>query len=387
MKAIATLALACSTLVACGEGLPLVERIASTRPLAMRVVVDEPPSGDGGRGTLLRAEAMPFETVSLQPLIVDPRGPLDDARIEAELEPVWLACNLLPTQGLFGCISESVPIDLDDLDECAPPQLPGEIDPENLETSSGPCRIPIPEGESIARPPFTVPVDPAYLLGGDIEVTMVAHLPSDEAEGRSTAECLAVLLSGDDPGGGCMFMTQRVAVGPDAALVELAEQFGVPSSALPPAPDEIPEPDRHPRLTAVRVAAFDGPKDDDPMLGTFTPNAGDVIELPWGARVEIEAEAPADDLQTYLVVGDPGDFTERDEYYSGQWFVSWGALLSPVSDDPLSQNTWTLKAGMQDEEDLPPGGVATLVYVLRDDRQGVTWTHFSVRVTGEPNEQ
>lgn len=383
MKAFATLALACVPLVACGEGLPLVERIASTRPLAMRVVVDEPAM----RGDVpLRAEAMPFETVSLLPLIVDPRGPLDDTRIETDLEPVWLACNLLPTQGLFGCITEAVPLDVDDLEDCAPQSL-DDFDPENLTISSGPCRIPVADDESIARPPFTVPIDPTYLLGGDIEITMVAHLPPEESDSRSTADCLEVLLAGDDPGDGCLYMTQRVAVGPDAALLELAEQFGVPSSALPPGPDEIPEPDRHPRLTEVRVAAFDGKADDATMIGTFTPNAGDVIELPWGARVEVEAEASADDLQTYLVVGDPGDFTERDEYYEGAWFVSWGALLSPTSDDPLSQNTWTLSAGMQDEEDLPPGGVATLVYVLRDDRQGVTWTHFSVRVTGEPEMQ
>jgi hypothetical protein len=372
---IALLALAAAQL-ACGEGLPLVERIASVRPLAMRVVVDEPPM----RGDLpLRAEALPFETVSLQPLIVDPRGPLDDTRIEAELEPVWLACNLLPTQGLFGCITEAVPLQPADLQECAPPSLDG-FDPDDLTMSSGPCLIPVADDESPARPPFTVPIDPTYLLGGDIEVTMVAHRPDE----TSTPACLRALLGGDDPGNGCLFMTQRVAVGPDAALLELAEQFGVPSSALPPGPDEIPEPNRHPRLLDVRVAAFDGEASDAPMLGTFTPNAGDVIELPWGTRVEIEAEASPDDLQTYLVVGDAGEFTPRDEYYEGAWFVSWGALLSPESDDPLSQNTWTLRAGQQDEDDLPAGGVATLVYVLRDDRQGVTWTHFSVRVTGEP---
>jgi len=374
-----TFVLAWATMVACGMDLPLVERIASTRPLAMRVVVDEPAM----RGDIAeRAEAMPFETVSLLPLIVDPRGPLDDTRIETELEPVWLACNLVPTQGLFGCVTGAVPLDPDDLDDCAPASLEG-FDPDDLTMSSGPCRIPIADDQSAARPPFTVPIDPTYLLGGDIEVTMVAHRPSES----STPACLRALLAGDDPDEGCVYMTQRISVGPDAALLELAEQFGVPSSALPPGPDEIPQPDRHPRLTEVRVAAFEGNASDAAMIDTFTPNAGDVIALPWGARVEVEAEASADDLQTYLVVGDPGSFTERDEYYEGAWFVSWGALLSPTSDDPLSQNTWTLRAGAQDEEDLPPGGTATLVYVLRDDRQGVTWTHFSVRVTGEPDTQ
>ncbi len=365
---------------ACGSGLPLPERIASLRPLAVRVVVDEAPV----RGEALdRAEALPLETVTLEPLFVDPEGPLTAARIVAEVEPMWIACNLQPTQGLFGCISEAVPLAVDALVDCPPVSLAG-FDPSTgeLPTQPSPCRIPVgAQAEDAAQPSFTVPLDPTYLLGGDIEVTMVGHRPDES----STAACLDALLGGGDPDPGCLFVTQRVAVGPDAALLQLAEQFGVPSSALPPGPDEIPDADRHPRVPELRVAAFEGEAADAPMLGTFTPASAEVIELPWGARVELEAEAAADDLQTYLVVGDAGDFTERTEFFAGSWFVTWGSLLSPTSDDPLSQNTWTLAAGEQDTDELPATGVATLVYVLRDDRQGVTWTHFKIRVTGSPD--
>lgn len=362
---------------ACADGLPVVERIASVRPLAVRVDVEDPPGTDP---VMTRAEALPLETAVLTPLFADPDGPLTAERITAEIEPVWIACNLQPSQGLLGCISEAVPLAVDDLVDCPPPDLTG-FDPSTgeLPTQPSPCRIP---ADDPAQPTYTVPIDPTYLLGGDIEVTMVGHRPDES----STSSCLEALLGGGNPDDGCLYTTQRLAVGPDAALLELAEQFGVPDSALPPGPDEVPDADRNPRITELRVAAFEGQAEDAPSLGTFVPAAGEVIELPWGARLEIEAEASPDDLQTYLVVGDAGNFSERTEYFEGSWFVTWGGLLAPKSDDPLSQNTWTLEAADQDETDVPETGIATLIYVLRDDRQGVTWTHFQVRVTGSPDD-
>lgn len=362
--------------VACGEGLPLVERIANTRPLAVRVEVQEAAMrGDPAA----RAEALPLETVTIEPLFVDPAGPLDAASVASEIEPVWLSCDLQPTQGLFGCISDALPLAADDIVDCPPPSFapPG---PDGFEAPPSPCWL---RPTDAAKPELTVGISPTYLLGGDIEVTMIGHRPG----ASSTEACLEALLGGGDPDADCLYVTQRVSVGPDAALLELAEQFGIPPSALPPGPDEVPEPDRHPRLQAMRVAVFESTEDDAAMTDVFTPATGDILEIEWGSRLEIEAEASADDLQTYLVPGDAGDYTPRTEYYEGSWFVSWGKLLAPESDDPLSQNTWTLVAGDQDETDLPEGEVATLVYVLRDDRQGVTWSHFAVRVTGEPDDE
>jgi hypothetical protein len=363
------------TLVACGEGLPLVERIANTRPLAVRVEVqDAAMRGDQAA----RTEALPLETVTIEPLFVDPAGLLDAATIAAEIEPVWLSCDLQPTQGLFGCISEAVPVSAEDIVDCPPPLLEAP-DLEGFEAPPSPCWL---RPADPAKPELTVGISPTYLLGGDIEVTMVGHRPG----ASSTPACLDALLSAGDPDADCLYVTQRVAVGPDAALLELAEEFGIPPSSLPPGPDEVPDADRHPRLQEVRVAVFESAADDAAMTGVFTPTPGEILEIAWGSRLEVEAEASPDDLQTYLVPGDAGDYTPRTEFYEGSWFVTWGELLSPSSDDPLSQNTWTLVAGTQDETDLPEGEVATLVYVLRDDRQGVTWSHFAVRVTGEPEE-
>lgn len=359
----------------CGDELPLEERIASVRPLALRVEVDDPAAMPGDP---VVAEGLPFDTVRLVPFFVDPAGPMSTDTIAASLEPVWIACNLTPIQGLAGCLAEARPLAPDDLVECPPPSL--DFDPSSgmPPVTPSPCRI---ATDTPGTPTHTIPIDATYLLGGDIEITMVGHHPGE----GSTAMCLERLLAvGADPPDSCIYVVQRIAVGPDGELVALAEQLGVPTSALPPAPDPIPAPDRHPQIAAVRVAAFEGPRDDAPMIGAFTPGLGEVLMLPWGARLEIEIEAPEEDLQTYAVPGEDATFTDRTETYSGRWFRSWGELLAPDSDDPLSRNTWTLREGPQDETEVPDGGVATLVYVLRDDRQGVTWTWFQVAVDGGP---
>jgi hypothetical protein len=357
----------------CGKGLPVVERIASVRPLAVRVEVEDPSAGPDDP---VAAEGLPLSSVRIVPFFADPDGPMTIEQIADLLEPVWISCNLTPVEGLLGCISDARPLEPEQLVECPPPMF----DPSSgmPPTTPSPCRIATDEPGS---PHYTIPVDAAYLLGGDIELTMVGHTPMQ----GSTDDCLADLLhDGSDPPPECVYVTQRIAVGPDGALVDLAEQLGVPADMLPPAPDPVPDPDRHPHITAVRVAAFDGPHDDAKMIGTFTPGEGDVLQLPWGARLELEIEAPEEDLQTYVVPGDNDTFTERTETYSGRWFRTWGSLLAPDSDDPISRNTWTLQKGKQDETDVPDGGVATMIYVLRDDRQGVTWTWFQVEVEGMP---
>ncbi|HET6581908.1 MAG TPA: hypothetical protein VFG69_00650, partial [Nannocystaceae bacterium] len=82
-----------------------------------------------------------------------------------------------------------------------------------------------------------------------------------------------------------------------------------------------------------------------------------------------------------------GSYGTRDEDYDGKWFRTWGDLFAPGSDDPIARNTWTLVPGDQDDADLgpvPPDGVATLLYVLRDGRVGVTWTWLQVEVLAAP---
>ncbi|MBV1862411.1 MAG: hypothetical protein KUG77_28580, partial [Nannocystaceae bacterium] len=57
---------------ACGTDLPLEERIAGVRPLAVRVEIDDPDLGDADP---VRTEGLPFDTVRIYPFIADVDGP------------------------------------------------------------------------------------------------------------------------------------------------------------------------------------------------------------------------------------------------------------------------------------------------------------------------
>jgi hypothetical protein len=361
----------------CGDALPLRERIASTRPLALRVEVIDPSADPEAP---VRAEALPTERVRLVPFIVDEHGPLDVEVLERDVEPVWLACPLRPVEGLFACLSAAIPSSPDEILECPEPTLPSSETIDELPDFPAPCRI---TGGTPARPELIVPLDPSFLIGGDLEVTMIGHVPG----AGSTRACLEQLLEGSDAfSEDCIFVTQRVPVGPEALLGRLAVDLGLVSpEQIGPIPETIPEPDAHPRIIAFSVVAHDAAGVE---LGRFDVSRGDVLELPAGARLEIETEAPASDLQTYLVPRDRETFVEREEVYRGQWFRTWGTLLSPSSNDPVSFNEWTLEPGPQDEPDGsaagPDSGRATLYYVLRDSRQGVDWWWFHVDVTEEP---
>jgi len=370
-------------LVGCAGDLPIAERIANVRPVAIRVEVVEPAPVEG---EAIRAEALPLETVRIVPLVLDPQGPWSAARIAAALDPTWVVCTMDPVQGVFGCITAARPLDPARLPDC-PPVDPAAIptDPSSFTSQPSPCRL---VTDTPGAPTLTVPIDPAFLLGGDLEVTMIAHRPDE----GSTDACLAAVLAEDgDPDPGCLIVSTRVGIGPDGRLVELAGQLGLPVDAFPPPPDPIPDADRHPRILETRVAVFEDPLagPNDPPDQTLVVERGARLALPAGARLELEVEASPDDLQEYAIPADDGTYGTRTEDYDARWYRTWGDLLAPNSDDPLARNTWVLQPGEQDEDPegtgLPPAGVATLVYVLRDGRLGVEWTWLQVEVAPPPS--
>ncbi|MCR9165853.1 MAG: hypothetical protein ACE37F_10345 [Nannocystaceae bacterium] len=361
-----------SSMVGCGMGLPLEERIAGLRPLAIRVEVDDPAAaGDDP----VRAESLPFERVRVVPFIVDVEGPLGLPEVASELEPRWIACNLAPIEGVGSCLANLAPLTPSDVPECPPVDFtaldPSDPDAE-LPTFPSPCEL--TEGTA-SQPEFVVPFDPVYLFGGDIEITMVAHLPGE----GDTDRCLEQLLAGGTRSdASCLFAAQRASVGPDTVLIDLASQFGIPDlEGTDALPDPLPEADTHPRIQSFVVRELDESGEE---VAVFSPMRGEVIEVAAGHQLDLETLAPEGDLQTFPIQTEDG-FTEEQESYSGAWFTTWGVLLSAGSDDPLSLNAWSLVRGEQDEEgDVPPGNRATLFYVLRDGRGGVDWWWFHADV-------
>jgi hypothetical protein len=373
---------------ACAMDLPISERIANVRPLAVRVEAVDPFAMEG---QAVRAEVLPVESLRVIPFIVDEDEPLSAERIEAELEPVWLACPLQPVQGIFACLSTKLPLALDALEDCPPVDFAA-LDPSagQLPAMPAPCRIPTGVGASTpASPVMQVPLDFNFFLGGDLELTMIAHRPDE----GSTERCAQALLGQEPLPSACLVVVQRASIGPDAEILRLAAAAGVPGVdqlGAVPSEDQIPDADRNTRIETFRVVVSDENVKRDDLVRVFEAGPaidvarGDTLEVAAGKTLVIETTAPESDLQTYLIPAGGGMFEERTESYVGDWYRSWGTLLGNDSDDPRSFNTWRMVPGAQDDidSDLPPEGRATLFYVLRDDRQGVDWFWFHVRVTG-----
>lgn len=369
------LALALAFGAGCGGDLPIAERIASTRVLAVRSEVVAPlMPDDPALGT--RAEALPFEGVRLTPWIVTPTGPLD--LTGPDYDPVWISCNIGPGQGLFACLKAALPLELADIPTCPVPSF-ADLMAMDLPEPPSPCIVPADASDDGAQD-LTVPLASALLIGGDLEITLISKSPGSP----TTSECAKPLLDGDSElPNDCLYVVQRVSVGPIERLLALAADFGVmlpPELGEPPPPDEIPDADRNPRIldfTVTRITAAGEPIELGPL------ERGAVVQVELGDTLKISTNTPEADLQDFAVPinGGAGGTEVQTESLDGAWFRTWGTLLANGSDDLMSINEWTLSPGSQDELDTPPEDRATLFYVLRDSRLGVDWWWLSVEVT------
>jgi hypothetical protein len=347
--------------VGCGD-LPDSQLVIERRILAARPwVVDAlEPTAPGARD---RAEALPLETLQIDPLWVGPNGVIPSDDVDA----VWIACELTLGAPPFTCLSQRFgDLTLDDLPACvvddpdAPPSSPRQV--------PSPCLL-----ERTGAPSLTVPLSTGILAGADLELTVVTGDP----DGTSTDACADALLAGEwDPPSDCIYGVQVVPVGPKPTLLAAAQAAGlVPDDvALPPADD----PDTHPRITSFRVTVLDG--DGDAVGEAREVARGEIVDVPRGTTLRIDTTSPQDDLQTFsVIVNDGASAEDREESYIGQWFRTWGSQLATASLSPESYNEWTLDPDGDDPE-LPEDGLAHLYYVVRDARHGVAWWWFSARV-------
>ena len=365
---------------ACGGELPIPERIVSTRVLAIRNEVITPLYPDPGPDLGVRCEALPFERVRLTPWVATPTGPLD--LTGPDFDPLYIACNLGPGQGLFACLKDAVPTTLADIPECPVPSFT-DLGPTSMSLPDppSPCILPADPTDDGAQD-FTIPFASALLIGGDLEITMISRSPGSP----DTEACATALLANDtDLPNDCLYAVQRMPVGPSERLLLLAAEAGImlpPELGEPPDPADIPDGDRNPRILDFSVLLVrDG---EGTELGPQLRGA--VIKTRPGDVLKITTNAPPTDLQDFLVpVNGGADGTQtQTESFDGSWFRSWGTLLANGSDDALSNNEWRMEMGPQDEDEAPQGARATLFYVLRDGRVGLDWWWISVEVAPEP---
>jgi hypothetical protein len=344
----------------CADTLPDPGLVVGRRLLAVRTEVVEALVPE--QGPTPRAQALPFETVRIEPFVVGPSGPVELAGLDA----VWIACQNPPSVPLLGCIQAAMPIALAELPACPEPD-PSDLDGEELPAPPSPCVI----GRAGAVD-YVVPMSANVLVGGDVELTMIAG----DAD-VTTDDCARRFLADDAQlPDGCLLGVQRLTLGPLTYLAFVADQagFAIPGVEVPE-PDQVTQPDRHPRIAALRV----GLEQEDEALPEIGP--GDVVTAAIEARLRVEISQPEEDLQTYpIAVDDAGNAEERREAHEGRWFRTWGRLSSGSSDDPESFVEWELVPGVQDQAETPDDARAFVYYVVRDGRQGVAWTWFELAV-------
>lgn len=347
----------------CADMLPDPNQIIRTRVLAVRTSVTQPLVADQEPTT--RAQAIPFEGVTIEPFIVGPDGPIDPDT----LDPVWLACELPPGAGLLTCLQDAMPLALADIPACPLPDL-GDLMGEDLPETPSPCVI-----DRAGSPTYTVPLSINTFVGGSVELTMIAG-----DDGTSTDACARPFLDGDyELPNECLYVVQRLTIGPAEYFAFVVSGFGfeIPGLEAPDDPADVPQPDRNPRITRFEAAVLDD--DGEPGPATVL-GQGDVVELDLEQTLRIDVTQPEADLQSFEVSVNNGESTETEtEKYSAQWYRSWGRLLSSTSNDPESYNEWTFVEDVQDETSEPEDDRAFMYYVVRDGRQGVAWWWFEAR--------
>lgn len=353
-------------LSACGDTLPVVSKVVEHRILAAPVRVVGPHDPDATPQGYVPAQALPGETVELDPFVVGPDGVVDPEALDLR----WIACELPPGQGAFACLADAFPLSFDTLPACRFPSLE-ELGPqEEPETFDTPCVV-----EGGASPSFEVPASLGTLSGADLELTAIGGTPG----GTTAKRCRTELLRGDDNvPNDCIYAVQVVSIGPKLRLLDWLLSLGIGEGEFdPPAPEDIDPVDLHPTITSFRVSVLDA--DGEATADALEVARGGEFEVKTGQRLRIDTTSPESDLQPYSSpVNDDQSVEENREAYTGQWFITWGELLSPESVDAKSYNEWNLEPSGDDAEQ-PPGRVAHLYYVVRDGRNGAAFWWFSLR--------
>lgn len=348
----------------CGDALPAVEKISEHRLLSAPVRVVGPHAPDTIAEGFVGAEALPGETVELTAFAVGPDGPAELSTLDLR----WIACELPPGGGVFACLSQQFPLSIDALPSCNFPGLHGVIATGEAIPFGGPCLLAQDPGQG-----FEVPVSEGTLAGASLELTAIGSTPG----GTPAEQCARELLEGRaNVPNDCIYGVQVVEIGPEPRLTRWMSEVGIGDT--PAADDDEVDPvDVHPRITSFQVSVLGD--NGEPLAEPVEVPLGGELEVQRGQRLRIEATSPEEDLQDYRYpVNNGAAFETATEQYTGQWFITWGSLLSPESVDGQSYNDWTLEPD-DDDAPRPPGDIAHLYYVVRDGRSGAANWWISLR--------
>jgi hypothetical protein len=316
--------------------------VTSPRELALEVeVVAQGPYGERiVPGPRTPRDALPLDTVSLRPAVVDVDGPLDPDRLEG----AWFSCS-----GLGNCLVR---------EEVAnrPACTGDEIQPEK------PCRFADGGTASLTLASIPTVLPPELTSVFDLISGPTVAFVGSPAGGPGVDVCLA-RLDARERLDGCLMMERALGIGPLGELVELLDALGIDPGIDGDAVTLLAAPRNHnPAVEQLRVT-YGGESRVVP--------AGDTITVPADEAIVLTVETSDADLDAYEVL--------------------LGEATALVSDDLSAQ--WSFDREV-DLEEAPPGelwvrwragsvtGTVRAYAVLRDSRSGEAWGWLDLEIEG-----
>lgn len=266
-----------------------------TRPTELALDVEVTGQGPYGvrivDGPRTPRDALPLDTLSLTPIIVDAEGPLD----LDELEGAWMLCG-----GLGNCLFRGD--EVAERVEC----VGDEIQPTT------PCRFDAGGRATLTLADFPdepLPEDLSSvfdLLAGPT-VALVASPPG----GPGLDACLA-RLDARERLDGCVLMERALGLGPLGDLVDLLTAMGIDPGIGPEGDTLLARPrNRNPAVEEIVV-----------RYGTETRTvaAGSRITVPADLEIELSVVPTDDDLDTFEVDVE-GELVTFNDPLSAQWWL------------------------------------------------------------------
>ncbi len=334
-------------LAACAPDIDPPWLISAPRELIMEVEVTE--QGPYGERITDRErssrDALPRDTLSLRPVVIDRNGPLDPDALEGR----WLMCA-----GLGGCALQAP---VASVSRCANEQLrPAE-----------PCRF----GEG-GRATLTLgDVSPDQLDGGSVTLFSLVSGPTvvwigSAPQGPGVEECIA-RLDAREHLEGCLLMERLLRLGPLAELAALLEEAGL-----------------DPGLTEGAQTLLARPRNRNPAVTSFALSyGGQTRTLPAGARASVPRRQ---ELQLTVITTE----ADRDPY---EVEVEPDGLLVEFSDNLDAQWLFDREIERLDQPADGTGvsvrwrtgdqvGTVRVFVALRDDHGGEGWGSLQLEIGG-----
>ena len=320
-------------LTACAPPIEPAWLVSRPRELALEVeVVAQGPYGRRMQpGPRTYRDALPRDTLSLRPVIVDPQGSMDLAAFEI----AWTLCSGIGSCLLRGSVLERPACTNEELQPPEPCLL----------AEGGEVRL------TLADLPAVLPTNlPTVLnLVSGPTVGLVASPP----DGPGVDACLA-RLDAREPLEDCLLMERVIGIGPVGELAALLDEQGIDPGLGDDAQTLLERPrNRNPTVEHIRVELGDD---------VIVVESGSTLAVPRDQDVTLTLETTDDDLDGYeTILGD--ETVELSDDLGAEW---WFDRELDV-DGALPGQLWVrLRAGTVT-------GTARAYAVLRDNRGGEGW--------------